>query len=139
MAKAYYSKFKKLSGTNYGDVHKKAFSLYTQIEKKSKRRAYLRSAYFKKDKIFLGIFWHHLGDKFSHKEKLRRLKFYPCALDLIKNSRFDPESKENVDKKSEILHRFTGITSDNEIFFVQIKENKTNNHKYLVSIFPMGR
>lgn len=135
--KAYKTKSKKLTGSNYGEVHRKAFSIYTQIVKRSKRRTYIRSAYFKKDKIFLGLFWHHLGDKFNHQEKVRRVKFYACALELIRNSKLDPESKQNVDKKSEILHRFTGITSEKEIFFVQIKENKTNNQKYLISIFPM--
>lgn len=138
-AKAYRTKSKKLAGSNYSEVHRKAFSLYSQIEKRSKRRAYLRSSYFNKDKIFLSIFWHHLEDKFNHKDKLRRVKFYPCALELMRNTKQAPESKENVDKKTEILHRFTGITPDNEIFFVQIKENKTNNQKHLISIFPLGK
>lgn len=73
--KAYRTKSKKLSGSNYGEVHKKALDLYSQIAKRSKRRPYIRPAYFKKDKIFLGIFWHHLGDKFNNKDKLRRLIF----------------------------------------------------------------
>ncbi len=139
IAKAYSTKSKRLSGSNYGEIHRKAFNLYTQIEKRSKRRAYVRSNYFKKEKIFLSLFWHHLGDKFSHKDKLRRLKFYPCALELIKNSKCEPQSKENVDKKSEILHRFTGISPENEIFFVQIKENKNTHQKYFISVFPLGK
>lgn len=139
LTKAYRTKSKKLAGSNYGEVHRKAFGIYTQIVKRSKRRTYIRSAYFKKDKIFLSLFWHHLGDKFNHQEKLRRVKFYPCALELIRNSKFDPESKENADKGSEILHRFTGMSSDKETFFVQIKENKTNNQKYLISIFPLKK
>jgi len=139
LTKAYQTKTRRLTGSNYGEIRKKAFTLYNQIVKNSKRRTYIRSAYFKKDKIFLSLFWHHLNDKFSHRDKSRRLKFYPCALELIKNSRFGPISKENVDKKTEILHRFTGITPENEIFFVQIKENKNNNNKYLISIFPIGK
>lgn len=55
--KAYITKSKKLSGTNYSEVYKKAFGLYKQIESQSKRRPYIRSVYFKKDKIFLGPFW----------------------------------------------------------------------------------
>lgn len=137
--KAYRTKSKKLTGSNYGEVHRKAFSIFTQIKKKSKRRVYIRSAYFKKDKIFLSLFWHHLQDKFNQKDRQRRIKFYPCAIELIRNSNLDPESKENVDKKSEILHRFTGITHENEIFFVQIKENKMNDQKYLISIFPRDK
>ena len=135
--KIYRTKSKKLSGSNYSEVSRKAFNLYNEIKKSSKRRVYIRSAYFSKEKIFLSLFWHHLGDKFNHKEKLRRIKFYPCALELIRNSTFDPESKENVDKRSEILHRFTGVIPEKEVFFVQIKENKINNQKYLISIFPL--
>jgi len=39
-------------------------------------------------------------------------------------------------KMSEILHRFAGITKDGDNFFVQIKENKKNGQKWLVSVFP---
>jgi hypothetical protein len=137
-SKAFRTKSKKLAGTNYSEVYKKAYGIYSQIEKRSKRRPYIRSVYFNKDKIFLGLFWHHLKDKFNHKDKTRRLKYLPCALELISCSRYCPNSKQNPMKKSEIFHRFTGITTDNEIFFVQIKENKNNNHKYLISVFPLG-
>jgi len=136
--KAYRTKSKKLPGSNYGEVHRKAFSLYTQIKKKSKRRVYLRSAYFNKDKVFLSLFWHHLNDK-HHKERLRRLRYFHCAIELIRDSRFDPTSIENVDQKAEILHRFTGVTSEDELFYVQIKENKRNGQKYLISVFPHGK
>lgn len=137
--KAYKVKSKKLPGTNYSEVNKKAFALYSKIKKRSKRRAHIRSAYFKKDKIFLSLFWHHIKDKLDLKDKTRRLKYFPCALELIRNSHFDPASKENVDRKSEILHRFMGVTSENEVFFVQIKENKRNGQKYLISVFPYGK
>ncbi len=133
VVKAYSVKSLKISGTKYSEVFKKAFSLYQAIQKKSKRKPYLRSAYFDKEKIFLGIFWSHLQDK-HHKERARRLKYFPCALDLIKNSKFDPSSKENKDKKSEILHRFTGITIEKEIFFVQIKENKRSGQTDVCTI-----
>lgn len=133
----YNSKLKKLTGTNYKEVYKKAFSLYIQIKKQSKRRPYIRSKYFNKSKIFLGIFWQHLHDKYSLKDKIRRVKYFPCALDLIKHSHFDPISKENVDKISEILHRFTGTADGGKIFFVQIKEDKRTGEKYLISVFPL--
>lgn len=136
--KAYRTKSKKLTGSNYGEVHKKAFSIFTQIKKKSKRRVYIRSAYFKNDKIFLSLFWHHLMEK-HHKERLKRVKYFRCAIELIRESRFDPTSIENTEVKSEILHRFVGITTDDELFYVQIKENKRNGQKYLISIFPHGK
>lgn len=136
--KAFQTKSKKLSGSKYGEIHKKAFDLYTTIKKQSKRRVYIRSAYFNKDKIFLSLFWSHLKEK-HYPERARRLKYFACALELIRQTKFDPESKENVDKTSEILHRFMGITPDSEIFYVQIKENKRNGQKYLISVFPHGK
>lgn len=137
--KEYVVKTTKLSGTKYSEVLKNAFNIYSKIKKYTKRRPYIRSAYFNKDKIFLSLFWHHLNDKLNLKDKTRRVKFFPCALELIKNSRFDPTSKEDVGRKSEILHRFKGITQKNEVFYVQIKENKRNNQKYLISVFPLDK
>jgi len=118
--KAYRTKSKRLTGTNYGEVHRKTFNLFTQIKKKSKRRVYIRSTYFKKDKIFLSLFWHHLMEK-HHKDRLRRLKYFYCAIELIRES------------------RFAGVTADNELFYVQIKENKRNGQKYFISVFPHGK
>ena len=51
----YKTKANKYAGTDFNEVHKQAFGLYTEIKKRSKRRTYVRSAYFNKDKIFLGI------------------------------------------------------------------------------------
>jgi len=95
----------------------------------------LRSAYFKKDKIFLHYYWEHLWAQ-NWRDRVRRLKYYSCALDLIKNSKSDPISKENPNKKSEILHRFAGTTKDKELFFVQIKEDKRSGEKHFMSVFP---
>ena len=134
--RAYPTGVKKLPGTNYSEVYKKAFSLYQEIKRKSKRRPYVRSAYFKKTKIFLGIFWQHLHEKRIWRDKIRRIKYFPAAIDLIQNSKFSPITKEDSNKPSEILHRFTGITKDNRLFYVQIKENKKSAQKYLISVFP---
>jgi len=136
--KAYKIRSKKLSGTDYLEVRKKVSAFYSRIEKRTKRRTYVRSAYFDKDKVFLGLFWHHLKDRLNFKDKIRRLKYFPCAIDLIEHSKFAPSSKINTDRRYETLHRFAGITADNEIFFVQIKENKNNGQKYLISVFPLG-
>ena len=51
--KAYKVKTKRLSGTHFPRLLKKALSSYKEIRRKTKRRPYVRSAYFKKDKIFL--------------------------------------------------------------------------------------
>ena len=127
-----------LRGTNYKEISKKAFGLYNGIRRKTKRRPYIRSAYFKKDKIFLGLFWTHIYNK-NYWDQMRRMKFFGCALELIQNSRFEPTSKENPNKPTEILHRFAGVTKNNDLFFVQIKEDKRTSEKWLVSVFPIER
>ncbi|MFA6305409.1 MAG: hypothetical protein WC651_01605 [Candidatus Gracilibacteria bacterium] len=136
MAQAYQTKASLLSGTDFHEVQKKAFALYTKIKSKSKRRPYIRSAYFKKDKIFLPLFWQHLWDKKKWQDRMRRLKYYASAIELIQQNKFAPKSKENPNKTDEILHRFTGITKENHVFYVQIKENKQSGRKDLISIFP---
>jgi hypothetical protein len=135
---AYKTKTKALTGTNYKEISRKAFGQYQQIKRKSKRRPYVRSAYFKKEKVFLGLFWSHIYEK-NYWDQMRRMKFFGCAIELIQNSHFEPTSKENANKQGEILHRFAGITADNEIFFVQIKEDKRTNQKYLISVFPVEK
>jgi hypothetical protein len=136
--RAFTTKSQKLPGTRYADVYRKAYNIYKPMKRKKKRRPFIRSAYFDKDKVFLGLFWHHLKDKLNLREKTRRLKYLPCALELIKNSKLDPVSKQSMDKAYEILHRFMGITIDQEVFCVQIKENKKNNQKFLISVFPIS-
>ena len=130
----YQTKTKKLPETNYAEVKKHAAFILNQIKKRTKRRLYIRSAYFNKQKIFFDYFWVHLAQK-NLRERIRRLRYLSCALDLIRNSRIDPLSIENVDNRNEMLHRFAGKTKD-KFFFVQIKENKRNNKKYLMSCFP---
>lgn len=65
-----------------------------------------------------------------------RLRFYKAALELIQLTLIPPMTKENIDNKSELLHRFNGVTKNGAIFFVQIKEDKNNDQKFLISIFP---
>lgn len=107
----YQTKIKKLSGTSYGEMIKHAYFLFNQIKKRTKRRPYIKSPYFNKQKIFFDYFWEHLHQK-SFKERVRRLKYFPCALDLLKNSRVEPVSFENPNNRSEILHRFIGMSKD---------------------------
>ena len=133
--KAYQTKINKLSGTSYEEVVKNARHIYHIEERRTKRRPYVRSAYFKKDKIFLNQFWAHLSQKRARDRK-RRLYFYACALDLIRHTKREPVSKPNPNKKSEIVHRFVGITKNKEVFFVQIAENKKSRNKYFMSVFP---
>lgn len=136
---AYKTKTKKLAGTDFYEVRKKAFGLYLRIKKRSKRKTYVRSTYFKKDKVFLDLFWSHLFEKKHFADLMRRMKFYPYAIELIQCSKFEPVSKDNPNRPSEILHRFGGITTDREMFFVQIKEDKKSGKKWFISVFPIDR
>ena len=133
--KIYQTKTNKLTGTEFKEVREKALVFYQIIKRKSKRRTYVRSAYFKKEKVFIDIFWQHLFDK-SWKDRVRRLKYFPPAIELVQNSKLEPKSKENPNRKSEIFHRFTGVTKEKDLFFVQIKEDKKTSQKFLISVFP---
>lgn len=61
--KTYSTKVKPFSGTDYHELISKALLLYKKIKKYTKRKPYIRSAYFKKDKIFIDYFWSHLKQK----------------------------------------------------------------------------
>jgi len=138
MLEIYKTKASKLAGTDYKEIRHKALAYYNVIKSRTRRRPYIRSAYFNKEKIFLGIFWSHLYDK-NLQEQKRRMKFFNCAIELVEKSRNEPVSKVNVDKSREILHRFTGISPDGELFFVQIKEDSSKKQKWLMSIFPLEK
>lgn len=132
---SFKTKKKKISGTSFKEVNKTAQLIYKQIRLKSKRTPYIRSKYFKNEKVFLTIFWKHLFDK-NEKDRTRRLKLYECALDLIKNSTRNPETRENFQKKDELLHRFHGAITSGDKFVVQIKENKRTKRKDFISVYP---
>ncbi|MBI2437130.1 MAG: hypothetical protein HYV41_05360 [Candidatus Magasanikbacteria bacterium] len=50
--KIYHAKTRKVAGTDFREVYRTVHKIYQQISKKTKRRAYIRSAYFNKEKIF---------------------------------------------------------------------------------------
>jgi hypothetical protein len=132
----YQTKITKIRGTNYREVHRRTLRFYNIIKKRSRRRPYVRSKYFNKKKVFLELFWKHVYEKKNFGDRMRRMKYFLCAIDLIQRSYLPASIKENPNKPSEILYRFTGITHDNEKFFVQIKENTNTRQKWLMSIFP---
>lgn len=132
----YQTKLKKFSGSNLKEVKKSALLFYKrEVEKSSRKQPYVRSAYFKKEKVFFIYFWDHIFQK-SPKERFERLKYLQAAVDLVKNSRNQPISKENPNKRGEILYRFEGFTRDKELFYIQIKEDKKSKKKYFMSCFP---
>ena len=131
----YQTNKEKLPGTNYAEVRKQAVFLFNQIKKRTKRKPYIKSAYFNKQKIFFDYFWIHLSQK-NPREGFKRLQCFEVAIDLIRYSRNHPSSKQNPNREREILHRFEGITKSKERFYIQIKEDKRNDKKYFLSCFP---
>lgn len=132
----YKTKSGVLAGTDFREVRKRALRVYAAIHGHTRRRAYVRSAYFKKEKIFLSLFWHHLFDKEKWRDRMRRIRYFEAAIEIIQRSHLPPESKENPNRISEVLHRFAGMTREGHIFCIQIKEDKRSGRKDLISIFP---
>ena len=131
----YRASTKPLRGSSWNEIAPQARHLLRFITRRTKRRPYIRSAYFRKDKIFLSFFWRHLSKK-PYPEQLRRLRYLPCAIELIQKSRHHPTSKQNPNRSDEILHRFAGTTPDRQLFMVQVKEYKPTGRKELMSVFP---
>lgn len=132
---AYKTKAKKIPGTDFHEVRKVAFKIFKEIKGRSKRKPYVRSAYFRKDKIFLNLFWQHLFEK-QWEDRWRRLQYFEAGLELIQKSRAKPTIKEDPNNKGQILYRFLGVTKDDFTFYLQIKEYKKTKKKHLISIFP---
>jgi hypothetical protein len=133
--KVYQTKIKKLAGSDQHEVYLKSRKIYKRLARKTKRKPYVRSIYFNKEKIFLDYFWEHLYQK-NPWDRFRRLKYYACAIDLIQHNRIDPYSVQNPNRSSQVLHRFEGKSKEGDSFFVQITEDKRTNQKYFISVFP---
>ena len=132
----YKTKAGKLNGTDFYEVRTAAMLVFKKVRSKSKRQPYIRSVYFKKNKVFLNLFWQHLFDKDNWRDRMRRLQYFEAALELIERTHIEPQSKKNPNKANELFHRFSGVTKEGCKFYVQIKENCTSKKKFLMSIFP---
>ena len=130
----YQTRLLKLSGTNLKELEKRAKDVFKEIKIRTKRKPYIRSAYFSKQKVFFDYFWQHLNQK-RRRERRVRLQLVAVAIEVIKNSRNAPPSNDNPANRNEILHRFAGLTKDKRLFYVQIKEDKRRGHKYFMSAF----
>lgn len=130
----YKSKASLLHGSSYDEILKDARKEHKKIEKLTKRQPYVRSTYFNKDKIFISIFWTHLMQK-HRKEQMKRLMLYNAAIDLMRNTRLDPETISKKDSPGVLLHRFYGITKEGVEFCVQVKQDKRTNRKDFMSVF----
>ena len=126
-------KTNKLTGSSGKEVMKKAQDYFKIIKRRTKRQPYVRSAYWGKQKIFFTYFWKHLYQKPPSQRK-ERVQYLPCAIELIEKGRNEPTTKPNPNKKSEVLHRFYGVTKEKKEFYVQIKENINSKRKELMSV-----
>jgi hypothetical protein len=131
---AYTSKKPLLPGTSYDEVLSHARKEYKKIENLTKRQPYVRSKYFNKDKVFLSTFWSHLMQK-NRKVRTKRLELFDAAIDLLRNTRDEPETIFKRDDLSVMLHRFYGITRDGIEFCVQVKQEKRSGRKDFMSVF----
>lgn len=109
-----------LPGSGYKEIWKGAREIYKTVSRRTKRKPYVRSAFFNGRKVFFDNFWVHLAQK-RQPVRRRRLKFFRAALEVVEKSHC---SKPNPNKKSETLHRFSARTKDGVVFFLQIKETK---------------
>lgn len=131
----YRCKTKPFGGTQYVQIAPQARVAFKVHQKRTKRRPYIRSVYFNKEKIFFDFFWQHMSQK-SLPDRARRLKYFSCALELLRECHHDPETFIDSAQSHIIRHRFVGIAPDGVEFFVQVKEDKRTNRKQLISIFP---
>lgn len=101
------------------------------------RGGHISVRHISKNKRYFLIISGNIYSKKSPKERIRRLKYFAAALDVIRKSKNHPISEENRHKKGEMLHRFVGLTKERELFYVQIKEEKRSSRKYFMSCFPI--
>src|SRR3989344_1715140 len=131
----YQTKFSKLSGTSYREVYKNAMVVFDQERRKTRRKPYIRSAYFNKRKVFFDYFWPHLWKSYNHKDRIRRLRYFEASLEVLRYARH-VTTKVNPNNKEELLHRFAGLTKEKDVFYVQVKENKRTGKLHFISCFP---
>ena len=131
--KYYQSKYEKLRGSSDKEVFYEARQIFRKYDSK-RRLPYVRSKYFDGQKIFLNMFYIHLGQK-PQKEQRKRIAFVPCAMDLLRNSKVEPKmfivNKINY-------YRFYGKTKSGDKFAVQVMKDKKDN-RYFMSCFTTNK
>ena len=73
--KQFHSKKALLPGSSYSEVVARARKEFNTVRKLTKRQPYVRSKYFRGDKIFMTVFWDHVMQK-HRKDRTNRLRFY---------------------------------------------------------------
>jgi len=135
----YLSKYNPTPSTSHAAVIKQARAEYHKIQKLSPRReAYVKSKYFRREKVFVNQFWEHLKQK-RPGDVVRRARLFAPAVDLIRNTTISPDTIYSRESKDTELHRFYGRTKNGAEFVVQIRENKRSKRKDFMSVFPLTK
>jgi hypothetical protein len=129
-------KTRPITGTNLKEVTKKSMSIFHDIEKQTRRRPSVKCQVLGGNKVFIGEYLAHQNQK-MRLDKLRRLKFFPCAIDLIENTTEKPTEKTL--RSGETLYRLYGIAGNGQRFVVQISKNPKTDNRRLMSSFPKDR
>lgn len=122
-----------IPGHNYVTIVKIARRIFNDAVGKTKRRPYIRSAYFKGEKIFLDNFWPHLIQK-NPKDRFRRLQLLKAGLELLRCSKREPIFAQRNELGHEAFYRFLGKVAG-QFFVVQIKEDLKRRQKFFMSAF----
>lgn len=130
----YQSKASTLPGTSYDETLRLVRHEQKKIENLTKRQPYVRSTYFSNDKVFIACFMNHAMQK-SRKERTERFKLYNAAIDLLRNTRHEPETILKKDLPGVVLFRFYGVTKDGQKFCVQVKQENRTGRKDFMSAF----
>ena len=126
-----------LMGHKYADIMPQIRQIFRALQRKTKRRPYVRSAFFRKDKIFFDYFWIHINQKLKH-DRTRRLRYFVCALELLNMSKIPPKTFVNAEVPGVIYHEFIGLARDKTRFSVIVKQDRSSGNKYLLSLFPFA-
>lgn len=131
----YRCKAAPLRGHRFVDIMPQVRKEFRTLQKRTKRRPHVRSDYFKKNKIFFDYFWQHMQRK-SVVDRARRLKYFPCALEVLRKSRHNPTTFVDINQPDIIKHEFVAIAPDGVRFSVIIQEDRKTDKKQLLSLYP---
>lgn len=135
----YQSKYNQLPGTSHQEAIKSARYCHQKVQNTNPRRkTFVRSKYFKGDKVFLAQFWPHLMQK-RRGDQIRRAKLYLCALDLLRNTSHSSSMVVEKGHLESVLIRFEGRTKDGILYIVQVKYNIRSERKDLISVYPVNK
>jgi hypothetical protein len=133
--KFFQSKYNEMAGTSYCELINKAHAIVNALNPNHRRKENVHCGYYSGEKIFFEYFWQHQSNK-PPADKMRRIRFFQCAVDLLQNTTYAPNIEPSGKNSSELWLSFYGKTKSGVKFVVHLKSNQRGN-KYLMSIFPL--